>query len=282
MEKKTAILLATYNGARYIKEQIESIYAQTYCDWTIYAHDDGSTDGTKEILDEYANENGNFIVLDYPSQKGAMNNFLSLLKRVDADYYFFADQDDVWMPTKIEECLQRMEEVEGHNKQRPVLVCCDVCVTDSNLCVTSSSLWEQTGTHPEYLTSFDESAATPFVTGCTMLINAATKSCVLWNKTRYATMHDAFITLCVLKAKGIVSPIYKSLMYYRQHADNTLGAFSSKRNMMLYRLTHIKTVVKTNIALLRMLHALDYGSIFKFLKYKHIYKLKCRQGRKCK
>ena len=71
MEKTTtAILLATYNGARYLREQIESIYAQTYQDWTLYVHDDGSTDGTQEILAEYAKTKANFVVLDYPSQHG--------------------------------------------------------------------------------------------------------------------------------------------------------------------------------------------------------------------
>lgn len=89
MDKKTiAVLLATYNGERFLREQIESLYAQTIKDWTIYVHDDGSTDGTKAILDEYAEKKDNFVVLDYPSQKGASNNFFSLLKRVDASYFF--------------------------------------------------------------------------------------------------------------------------------------------------------------------------------------------------
>lgn len=277
-EETIAILLATYNGERYLREQIDSLYAQTRKDWTLYVHDDGSTDGTRSILEEYAREKDNFVILDYPSQKGASNNFFSLLRRVDADYYFFADQDDQWLPRKIEKTMNRMRQVEAAHAGVPVLVCCDACVTDESLQVTSPSLWQQAGTHPEFLTTFDESAATPFVTGCTMVVNQEAKRRLLWDKIAYATMHDAFITLCVLKSGGVVSPVFESLMYYRQHGDNTLGAFSAREDRWMYKLRHIQTVLQTDIALLRMLRALGYGSIFKFLKYKRIYKQRVRNA----
>lgn len=276
MDKKTiAVLLATYNGERFLREQIESLYAQTIKDWTIYVHDDGSTDGTKAILDEYAEKKDNFVVLDYPSQKGASNNFFSLLKRVNASYFFFADQDDVWMSNKMEKCLARMLQIEKSTISKPVLVCCDACVTDEKLKVVSTSLWERSGAHPEFLTNFNESAATPFVTGCTMLLNNAAKESVLWDVIEKATMHDAFITLCVFKAYGIVEPIRESLMYYRQHGENTLGAYSKENSRLMYKLKHLKYVLKKDMALLRMLNALGYGSFFKFMKYKFVYKSKC-------
>ena len=279
MDKKTiAVLLATYNGERFLREQIESLYAQTIKDWTIYVHDDGSTDGTKAILDEYVEKKDNFVVLDYPSQKGASNNFFSLLKRVNASYFFFADQDDVWMSNKMEKCLARMLQIEKSTISKPVLVCCDACVTDEKLKVVSPSLWERSGAYPEFLTNFNESAATPFVTGCTMLLNKAAKESVLWNVTEKATMHDAFITLCVFKACGIVEPIRESLMYYRQHGENTLGAYSKENSRLIYKLKHIKYVLKKDIALLRMLNALGYGSFFKFMKYKFVYRSKCSKG----
>ena len=279
MDKKTiAVLLATYNGERFLREQIESLYAQTIKDWTIYVHDDGSTDGTKAILDEYVEKKDNFVVLDYPSQKGASNNFFSLLKRVNASYFFFADQDDVWMSNKMEKCLVRMLQIEKSTISKPVLVCCDACVTDEKLKVVSPSLWERSGAYPEFLTNFNESAATPFVTGCTMLLNKAAKESVLWNVTEKATMHDAFITLCVFKACGIVEPIRESLMYYRQHGENTLGAYSKENSRLIDKLKHIKDVLKKDIALLRMLNALGYGSFFKFMKYKFVYRSKCSKG----
>lgn len=158
---------------------------------------------------------------------------------------------------------------------KPVLVCCDACVTDEKLKVVSPSLWERSGAHPEFLTNFNESAATPFVTGCTMLLNNAAKESVLWDVIEKATMHDAFITLCVFKAYGIVEPIRESLMYYRQHGENTLGAYSKENSRLMYKLKHLKYVLKKDMALLRMLNALGYGSFFKFMKYKFVYKSKC-------
>lgn len=84
-----AILLATYNGEKYLREQLDSLYQQTFTNWNIYIHDDGSTDHTSDILNEFAEKHDNFIILDYPSQHGAKDNFLSMLQAVDADYYFF-------------------------------------------------------------------------------------------------------------------------------------------------------------------------------------------------
>ena len=182
------------------------------------------------------------------------------------------------MSNKMEKCLVRMLQIEKSTISKPVLVCCDACVTDEKLKVVSPSLWERSGAYPEFLTNFNESAATPFVTGCTMLLNKAAKESVLWNVTEKATMHDAFITLCVFKACGIVEPIRESLMYYRQHGENTLGAYSKENSRLIYKLKHIKYVLKKDIALLRMLNALGYGSFFKFMKYKFVYRSKCSKG----
>ena len=171
-----------------------------------------------------------------------------------------------------------MLQIEKSTISKPVLVCCDACVTDEKLKVVSPSLWERSGAHPEFLTNFNESAATPFVTGCTMLLNKAAKESVLWNVTEKATMHDAFITLCVFKACGIVEPIRESLMYYRQHGENTLGAYSKENSRLMYKLKHLKYVLKKDMALLRMLNALGYGSFFKFMKYKFVYRSKCSKA----
>ena len=76
--QKTAILLATYNGEEYLKTQLDSLYEQTFKDWSVYVHDDGSTDQTGNILKEYAARYDNFFILDYPAQHGAKNNIRSL------------------------------------------------------------------------------------------------------------------------------------------------------------------------------------------------------------
>lgn len=278
-ERHIAILLATYNGGRFLTEQLESLYAQSLKDWTLYVHDDGSTDNTPTILKQYAAIHDNIVILDYPSQHGAKENFLSLVKHVEADYYFFCDQDDKWCEEKIEAEFARMRELEQkHTASKPLLVFSDAMVTDANLNIISPSLWKLSGAHPEFLTTFDEAAATPFVTGCTMLFNRAARNSILWPAHK-ATMHDAWITLCILKAGGIASPIRTPLLHYRQHGSNTLGASDLSKHGTGYKLRHIKAVLKKDFALLQMLHALNYGSFFKFLKYKHIYKSRCRKAK---
>ena len=112
------ILLATYNGERFLKEQIESLYEQTYTQWDIYVHDDGSSDNTIQILEEYEKEKDNFHILRYPSMGGSANNFFSLLKRVKAQYYFFADQDDIWDTDKLKTAVGFLEK---RNPEIPLL-----------------------------------------------------------------------------------------------------------------------------------------------------------------
>ena len=110
---RIAILMATYNGERFLAEQIASILGQANHDWHLYIHDDGSKDNTVNILNDHAMKHPDEItVLDYPPQGGALSNFMSLLERVEADYYMFSDQDDVWMPEKVELTLQKIREME--------------------------------------------------------------------------------------------------------------------------------------------------------------------------
>jgi glycosyltransferase involved in cell wall biosynthesis len=106
---KIAILLATYNGEAFLREQIASIEAQTASGWTVYFHDDGSTDGTMEIIRAYtAADPDRFQYIDGPATGGAKNNFFYLLGQVDAPYYFFCDQDDIWERNKVEVTHRRM------------------------------------------------------------------------------------------------------------------------------------------------------------------------------
>ena len=135
-----AILMATYNGAKYLREQIDSILSQTSGLWHLYIHDDGSKDGTIEILNDYATRCAETVtVLDYPSQGGALQNFMSLLEKVEADYYMFSDQDDVWYPTKVEKSYLAMKEQEALHPDKPIIVHSDVRVVDSQLNVLHPS-----------------------------------------------------------------------------------------------------------------------------------------------
>ena len=100
-----AILMSTYNGERYLREQIDSLLNQTYKDWKLYIRDDGSTDETISIIESYVNDYPDLIVLlkDDLGNLGSARSFMRILSVVDADYYMFCDQDDVWLPNKVKD-----------------------------------------------------------------------------------------------------------------------------------------------------------------------------------
>lgn len=98
-----AILMATYNGEKFLREQIDSIIKQTNNNWTLYIHDDGSTDSTLSIVQQYCREHENIIFLeDEVKGRGAAQSFFYMLESIDSLYYMFCDQDDYWQPDKVE------------------------------------------------------------------------------------------------------------------------------------------------------------------------------------
>lgn len=271
-----AILLATYNGERYLREQIDSLYEQTFRDWSVYVHDDGSTDQTCHILKEYAAKHDNFFILDYPAQHGAKDNFLSLLQAVNADHYLFCDQDDKWRADKIEKQITKISEIEHDHPGKAALVFSDLSVVDGELNPIGESMWRQERIYPEHLTTFDEGGALEFVTGCTMLFNKQAKDVVVFPADK-AVMHDIWIALCVLRSGGIVSAIYEPLVYYRQHGNNVLGVNNWSQYSRLRRLLNMWKSITANYSHYRMLKTLGYGSIFKYLHYKRLYGKRCRK-----
>ena len=268
---KVAILMATYQGERFLKEQLDSLFAQSYKDWTLYVHDDGSSDATMSILESYHSHYPNMVILDYPSQHGAKNNFFSMIERVDADYYFLCDQDDVWLPEKIETEIVQMMLLEKQHPNLPLLVCSDAFVVDEQLSIISSSLWRSSGKYPELLSTFSALGAIDYVTGCTMLFNRAVKNSI-GVPSVWATMHDAWIALSVMKAGGIIFPISTPLMKYRQHSSNTLGAGEWKANQWNYRWRELIAVCQRHQQRWKMLQALNYGSLMKYIYYRIRYK----------
>lgn len=100
--QKVSVVVCTYNGERYVREQIDSIIAQTYPIHEIILQDDGSTDGTFDILCDYANRYANVTVWHNEAGKGVSRNFFSAMARATGDYIALSDQDDVWEKDKIE------------------------------------------------------------------------------------------------------------------------------------------------------------------------------------
>lgn len=275
-----AILMATYNGERYLSEQIRSILTQTCQDWHLYIHDDGSTDKTVDMLKEYVFQYPHQItLLDYPSQGGACLNFMSMLEQVDAPHYMFCDQDDVWLPEKIETEYLKIQEIEKKLPETPIIVNTDLTVVDENLKCISHSFWELSGINTHFLRKYVDYAANNAVTGCTMLFNKAVKRAIK-HPYKEALMHDSWITLSVAAAKGTIYYIPQQLVLYRQHGHNTLGVRDVKELTWKYRLRNAILMLKKNQAHYRQMNAISPISLTNYIIAKIRYKFSSQTTRK--
>lgn len=233
------ILLATYNGEQFLSEQIESILNQSFTDWRLLIHDDGSLDGTVNIINKYSNAFPDkiFLIEDSIITGGARNNFYHLLSFSKADYIMFCDQDDVWLSNKVEDTLLEMYKVE---KNRPALVYTDLKVVDENLNIISESL--RSYQQLEEPKNLKEALLHNCVTGCTMMINKS----LLKNLTfpEYSIMHDWWFLIEVFRLDGVLHFINKPTMLYRQHASNEVGAKKSGYEQYVSKMLNFRSTFK--------------------------------------
>lgn len=277
---RIAILLATYNGEKYLSEQLLSLYNQTYSDWTLYIADDGSTDGTIGIVREFSQRYDNIVFHQNSEGKGALRNFMDLLAETEADYYMFCDQDDVWLPHKVETTLRKMRETEADHKNRPVLTCSDLRVVDKNLQTIAPSYWQMSDTLPDLIaTNFNYLGVHFFATGCTMMINAAAKR-IAFPYPPCAFMHDAWLVMSTMKAHGAFGIIREQLMLYRQHESNVLGAGDIDHSSLRYKLRNFKVLQQQNKRMHALANYFGYGSWLKFIFYKVMYKWQLHKARR--
>lgn len=220
------ILLATYNGARYLPALLASLDAQTFTEFRVLISDDGSSDGTDSILRNWASFASvrQVRILEFPTRAGgARGNFARLLASSDADYVLFADQDDVWHPTKLARTVDALRHLEAqHGAHTPCLAFCDLRVVADDLTVIHPSLRAfqeldmTAGLRPPHLLMEN------VVTGCAMGINAAARQLAL-PVPDTAIMHDWWLALCCAFT-GQIAVIADALIDYRQHAGNDVGA----------------------------------------------------------
>jgi glycosyltransferase involved in cell wall biosynthesis len=232
------ILMATYNGEPFIHEQLDSIIAQSYSDWTLLIHDDGSQDATVDIVKKYAKKDSRIRLLeDGVATGGASANFGHLMAHSSAEYISFCDQDDVWMKDKLQACMQKMIELEAkHGMAAPLLVHTDLKPTDIDLKPMSHSFWAYEHIDPRK-NSLNRLLMQNVVTGNTMLINKTLVSKAL-PIPKDAIMHDWWIAL-VASAFGAIYPISKQMTLYRQHGKNDVGAKNFSAKYVLKRFVSI-------------------------------------------
>lgn len=219
-----AILLASCNGERYISAQLDSLLAQTERDFVVRIHDDRSTDGTRDVLERYAASYPDRIFPRFNREKsgGAKWNFFEMMRSYRADYVMLCDQDDVWLPDKIERTLLRMRELEAqHGAETPALVHTDLVIADEELNAIRPSYRE--AMRADYSkTSLRNVLVQNTVTGCTAMYNRALAE-LLTEPPSYAVMHDWWVEL-LAAAFGVIGCIDEAPILYRQHGANSVGA----------------------------------------------------------
>lgn len=219
------ILMATYNGMPYLREQIESIIGQTYADWNLLISDDCSSDETVAVIEEYVQRDSRIKLVSSESRYGcAKSNFINLVKYSSAEYAMFCDQDDVWLPNKIELTIGCMHELEkSHERAAALLVFTDMFVVDENLSVIADSFEALSNIDPERVL-FRQLLAQSVGAGCTMMINRVLIG--LLNESsdvENMIMHDWWASL-IAACFGSIGHVAVSTSLYRQHSDNSVGA----------------------------------------------------------
>ena len=268
-----AILLATFNGEEYIEPQINSIIGQTYKGWNLYICDDGSNDGTPGIIEKYVQQYSNIHqIKSKVTTQGAKRNFLNMLETVDADYYMFADQDDVWLKDKIELSLKKIQEQEKKTPSLPIVVHTDLIVVNESLKTISFSFWDRSKIYPDILDNFNYLGVCNCATGCTMIFNNLAKKASIPMPDE-APMHDWWVTINTSK-NGIITYIDRPLVLYRQHTSNVVGARNINYSYFAKKIINLKGTLNGHRPLFDFHKVINYGSIFKYYKYKILYTIR--------
>ncbi len=213
--KTVTVLMSAYNGGKYLHEQIDSILKQTDIDVRLVVRDDGSKDGTIELLEEYKRKG----LLDWYSgdNLGPARSFLKLLKDAPRSYYYaFSDQDDYWMPDKLSVAVNSLKDYEDN----PALYFCQTQLADSNLNKIPSVIIKP-------LLTFGEALVYQFVGGCTMVMNSKLREIVNGYSPSYLPMHDVWVYLIAHCVDAHIVFDREPHILYRQHGDNVIGQSGS-------------------------------------------------------
>lgn len=214
------ILMATYNGEKYLKEQLDSILSQTYSNFRLIISDDCSKDNTRKILKEYEQKDNRIKVFYQEENLGYIKNFEFLLKKVENEIYALSDQDDIWLPTKVEKTYKKLKNTNAD------LVFTDLEVVDKNLNSMYSSFNDYmllTRKIKKYKQSYKMQYLYNCITGCTLISKKKFLDKILPIPTdsKYV-IHDTWIGL-VVSLYGRIEYLDEKTIKYRQHGNNQVG-----------------------------------------------------------
>ena len=258
MNYNIAILLSTYNGSKYLTDLLDSLINQSLLNIKIYISDDGSTDTTLQIIHHYLEKNKNIILIDNKSNRGAFHNFMFLLNSVDADYYLFSDQDDIWLKEKSLTLVNRIVDLENYYIKTPIVVHSELTVVDENLNLISNSFNKFSNINQD-LFKMNKLfyMVTNSIVGCSMCINKYVKN-VCFPINPNALMHDSWISLSVISNHGVIDFLPINLTLYRQHNSNVIGAKKSTGlKYFVSKFSNIYSVIIENKARFLLVNTLN-------------------------
>ncbi len=219
------VLLATYNAGGFLEQQIDSLLAQTFADWRLLIRDDCSRDGTARVVEHYAaRDRARIVVIDSPPRnEGSRRGFSALLERSAAPYVMLCDQDDVWLPEKIERSLDGLRRLETtHGSGTPLLVHTDLRVVDETLRPLADSFWSLHSLDPRPRRPLRRLFMQNFVSGCASIFNRSLREAAAPIPAA-ALVHDWWLAL-VAAALGRIGCLPEATVLYRQHDRNQIGA----------------------------------------------------------
>ena len=210
MNRKVQILMSTYNGEQYLREQIDSLLQQAYPEIEILVRDDGSKDSTPDILRDYARRYDNIRIF-LEDNVGVTKSFFELLKRSEADYVAFCDQDDIWLEQKVVQAVEKLQTIKT-----PALYCSNKILVDAHGKVIAEN--DKKKLTPGFGNAVIESVCT----GCTMVLNRELAENIKAHIPERAILHDWW---CYLVASYVGQVVFdeKSYILYRQHEHNVVG-----------------------------------------------------------
>ncbi|MCI9098505.1 MAG: glycosyltransferase family 2 protein [Lachnospiraceae bacterium] len=225
MDNRVQVLMSTYNGEKYLAEQLDSILNQTNVEVSLLIRDDGSSDGTRNVLENYR-ENYSCITVLYGENVGYKRSFMELLNLSDPEieYFAFSDQDDVWFEDKLFQSILRIREKENGSLDNAVVYQGIPCIVNEKL---EKQVKQLSNIAP---VSCENALILAWVQGCTMTFNKKVREYAVSYRPEENAAHDKWIFLIGFFLGEVIYGEVP-IIYYRQHSSNVTGNASKDKRV---------------------------------------------------
>ena len=222
------VLMSTYNGEKFLKEQLNSIFNQTGLRIHLIVRDDCSTDSTVKILKEYQSKHDGMQIIEGKKNLKPCASFFELIcNNIESDYFALSDQDDVWDPNKLICAISKLDKLDN---SKPALYFSNLKIVDEN-----NKIFRNLHSVPKNVNNRYESLVLPAATGCTMVYNKKLAEIARSIRPKKFSMHDTWLYMVAMFFGNVVYDFMPHINY-RQHGDNVIGtSLNGKNNNMIWR-----------------------------------------------